>query len=285
MDRRVMAVKIDNHPNARPQSGLQIAEAVIELPVEAGLTRFIALFHTLDTSYIGPIRSIRPTDAALVKHVGAPLQISGGQPWILALVADTGAQILKEAGSGNSTFRIDARQAPQNLYGDTTAMRERADGLGHADDPPAPMFIFGEPTAGTEQATEIQLAWSNGTTVRWVYDGGRYARFHGDTAHEWVDEAGGGGQIAFDTLVVLTARRYTALLPAGVTGSSVPALDTIGSGNAFAFFEGSVVEGSWSRDTIEEPFALTLADGRTMVLPPGRIWISVFPSDRTVSWD
>ena len=61
--RRVIAVKVDNHPDARPQSGLNDADGVIEIIVEGGFTRFIALFHTTDTDYVGPIRSVRPTDS------------------------------------------------------------------------------------------------------------------------------------------------------------------------------------------------------------------------------
>ena len=53
VDRRVVAVKIDNHPKARPQSGLQSADAVYEILVEGGLTRFIALFHQSDDTYVG----------------------------------------------------------------------------------------------------------------------------------------------------------------------------------------------------------------------------------------
>jgi len=38
LDRRVLAVKIDNHPRANPQSGIDQADMVIELRVE-GITR------------------------------------------------------------------------------------------------------------------------------------------------------------------------------------------------------------------------------------------------------
>ncbi|HEX9977599.1 MAG TPA: DUF3048 domain-containing protein, partial [Acidimicrobiia bacterium] len=79
VDRRAIAIKIDNHPVARPQSGLQAADAIIELLVEGGFTRFIALFHDNDTDYIGPVRSLRATDSTLVTAIGAPLVISGGQ--------------------------------------------------------------------------------------------------------------------------------------------------------------------------------------------------------------
>ena len=58
--RRVLAFKIDNNINARPQSGLQEADAVFELLVEGGMTRFLALFLDKSSSYLGPIRSARP---------------------------------------------------------------------------------------------------------------------------------------------------------------------------------------------------------------------------------
>lgn len=283
-DRRVMAVKVDNHRNARPQSGIEKADAVFELLVEAGLSRFIALFHTSDSQYIGPIRSLRPTDATLVKPLGAPLQISGGQPWVRSLVAGLGVDFMGEVAQG-STFRIGSRSAPQNLYGDTVAMRDRADGRGYPDDPPQPMFVFGEPSSPTGIATRITLSWSSGNDVHWEWDGDRYLRFQGTNPHEWIDSEGEGGQIATDTLVVLVARRYTASPPSGQSGSSVPALDTVGNGTALLFYEGGVVEGTWARDAIDQPFALSTMEGDTMVVPPGVLWIAVFPSNRPVTWE
>jgi hypothetical protein len=281
-----MAVKLDNHPSARPQSGLEVAEAVFELLVEGVHTRFIALFHTVDTAYVGPIRSVRPTDARLLKPLGAPMQISGGQGWIRSLVADEGVDLITEASGGSSTFRISGRGAPHNLYGDTTEMRDRADSLGFSDAaPPQPMFVFGEPSPATGAASEILLDWANRNAVEWVYDGERYLRYQRGEVHKWVDEGDDGGQIAFDTLVVLMAQRYTEQKPPGVCCQSVPAFETVGSGDALAFFGGRVAEGTWSRESREEPFTLTLGDGSALVLPAGAIWVSVFPSNRTVSWE
>ena len=66
LDRRAIGVKIDNHVNARPQSGVLDADLVVETRVEAGFTRFIAFFHDNDSDYIGPIRSVRPTSRVRV---------------------------------------------------------------------------------------------------------------------------------------------------------------------------------------------------------------------------
>ncbi len=287
LERRVVAVKVDNHPAARPQSGIQDAGAVIELLVEAGITRFIALFHTSDSDYVGPIRSGRPTDPTLVRPLGASFQISGAQPWVQMMIRDAGVEFLGE--SSPNTFRIPRgnRAYERTLYGSTTAIREVADSRGHNDDPPpGPWFAFGEPAPTAADATDITLSWSSDwPAVRWEWDGTQYLRFNRDIPHEWVDREGEGEQIAVDTLVVLTAARYTASPPAGAGGSSVPALDTVGSGTAIVFYDGGVVEGTWERGSIAEFFVLTGADGAAMVLPPGRLWVNIFPSDRSVTWE
>ncbi|MGA1311614.1 MAG: DUF3048 domain-containing protein [Ilumatobacteraceae bacterium] len=59
--RPALVVKIDNHPKARPQWGLNQADIVFEENVEM-LTRFAAVFHTTDSDPVGPIRSGRKQD-------------------------------------------------------------------------------------------------------------------------------------------------------------------------------------------------------------------------------
>lgn len=290
LDRRVAAVKIDNHPDARPQSGLQDAEAVIELVVEGGITRFIVLFHGTDSEYVGPIRSGRPTDPTMVAPLRATLQISGGQGWVQSIISNAGVPYLTEAEA--STFRIprNGRAYERTLYGTTLGVREVADARGFADDPPAgPWFTFGEPEpspAGDLQggAETVSMSWDGGwPDVRWVWDGERYLRSNGDTPHNWVDVEGSGEQIAADTLLVLTGNEYTAC-PSG-SGSCVPAMETTGTGEALAFYDGTVVEGTWEREEIADLFTLTTSDGEVMVLPPGYLWVSVFPDDRPLTWE
>ena len=285
LNRRVMAVKMDNHPDARPQSGIQEADAVFELLVEAGLTRFIGLFLQSDSEYYGPIRSLRPTDPTLVKPLGAALQISGGQSWVQSIAANAGVRLLGE--SSPNTFRVsNGRVRERTLYGSTLAMRDVADSRGYSDDPPAePMFTFGEPTPSTTSATEITLDWSDFPVVRWVWDGEQYLRFNAETPHGWLDVDGNEDQISTDVLVVLTATRYTASPGAGRSGSSVPAMTTTGTGQALLFYGGVLVEGTWERASIDVPFELSVAGGATMTVPAGRLWVSIFPTNRSLTWE
>lgn len=281
VDRRVIAVKIDNHPNARPQTGLDQADAVYELIVEGGLTRFIGLFQTIDPERVGPIRSGRPTDPTLLRFLDAPLQISGAQSWVISRINATGVKLIGD--NGVTTFRDSSRSAPHNLYGRVEKMREVSDSRGYPDESPDPMFLFGDTPEEGIEATTITLDWSTRPEVIWTWDGEQYLRWNTTTPHTWITADGEEEQIAMPTLLVLTARQYTAVPPG--KGSSVPALDTVGSGQALLFHSGRLVEGTWSREDIDEPFTLELVDGSPMIVPRGRLWISVFPSQQRITWD
>ena len=74
--RPAMAVKIDNYPAGRPQSGLDKADIIFEEPVEGGITRFAAVFQCqssdLDRSRpLGPQHRHRHSRATGHSPVGA----------------------------------------------------------------------------------------------------------------------------------------------------------------------------------------------------------------------
>ena len=280
LDRRGIAVKVDNHPEARPQSGIQNADGMIELLVEAGFTRLIAVFHDNDTDYIGPIRSVRPTDSTLIPLLDVPLAYSGGQPWVRDLFASRSIRLIGES----AMFRISSRVAPQNLYGDTSTFRTVSDQRGYDDDPPRWLYDIGIWKFPDEAATEITIQWSTNTLVRWVYEDGKYLRFYGNTPHRWRAEDGTEGQVSADVLVTLTGRAYTATPPSGV-GTPVPATETVGSGRARVFAYGLVWVGTWERDEIDEPFRLISDDGSVAVVPPGVPWVSILPDIATLTYE
>lgn len=83
--RRPLLVMIENHEDARPQSGLQNADIVYEAMAEGGITRFMAIFYcgavkgSSQKYDVGPVRSARTyfldiaseySDYPLYTHVG-----------------------------------------------------------------------------------------------------------------------------------------------------------------------------------------------------------------------
>ena len=57
--RRPLAVVIENHTDARPQSGISSADVVYEAVAEGGVTRTLSIFYCQDAKRVGPIRSAR----------------------------------------------------------------------------------------------------------------------------------------------------------------------------------------------------------------------------------
>jgi hypothetical protein len=284
LERRVLAIKIDNHWNARPQSGILEADAVFEIRVEGGLTRFMTVFHSSDSEYLGPIRSGRPSDAALVRPYEAVLVISGGQPWIRAGISGLGVNYIGDVRPG--MFRVSERFAPHNLYGNTVELRGVADDRGLADEPPpVPLWEFGEVTEDGEDAAAIRFTFSDTTTTEWVWDGTEYLRHNGGEQSNWVTPEGETEQITSELLIAIVGDQYVASPPSGSSGSSVPATSTIGEGPFFIFTEGRVIEGTWARDDASEPFRLADAEGEELVVPAGKPWISVVPDNGNIEWD
>ncbi|HSM01484.1 MAG TPA: DUF3048 domain-containing protein [Acidimicrobiia bacterium] len=282
LDRSVIAIKIDNHPEARPQSGLLEADAVIELLVEGGFTRFIALFHDNESDFVGPIRSLRPTDSTLVLPTGAPLFMSGGQQWVQSLTVARGQRILGESAG---MFRSSLRVAPHNLYGRTETLRDRADARGYTDRPASPLLPIDDWPYPDDTASEVELRWSDINVVVWRYfpDKRTYGRWTNNSRHYVQDEDREQTQIEVEVLVILEGDLYTAFPPAD--GTPVPATDTVGTGEAWVLARGRVWHGTWHRSDIDEPFELRSDDGSTASVPAGLAWISVFPagSSMTVS--
>jgi len=282
--RRVIAVKIDNALRARPQSGIEQADAVLELMVEGGLSRMVGLFHQSDSTYVGPVRSVRPTDAVL-ESLGATVGISGAQRWIADMVAAEGVPIIREGQVGPPTmFRISGRVAPYNLYTNTLALRQEADRRGYPDNPPPVLFNFGPfQYVDAQLATTIDVSWSDPVSTVWIWDGVRYRRSIGTTPHFWRDEVGNGDRMSADTLVVIFGHYYEVGAPPGVNGSIVPAMATIGSGRLLVFSNGRVLDGTWSRPDNETWFTFSI-NGAELVVPPGIPWFHIIPHDRPVTW-
>ena len=79
--RRPLAVMIENHPEARPQSGLSEADVVFEAIAEGGVTRFMGMFYCevqrFDTT-LAPIRSARSYFVDWASGFNRPLYVHVG---------------------------------------------------------------------------------------------------------------------------------------------------------------------------------------------------------------
>ncbi|MGH8945670.1 MAG: DUF3048 domain-containing protein [Acidimicrobiia bacterium] len=277
LERRVLAVKIDNHPNARPQSGIEQADMVIELMVE-GITRFLTVWQQSDVDYLGPMRSGRPTESALLPAFNNPtFAISGGQGWVQEMLRSKDISLIKELSPG--TFRIGGRRAPHNLYVNTIELRAHADNQGYPDQPPTgPIWEFGPLPDDAPSASSVQIDFS-GNPVSWTWDAEQslWLRSASGSESNWRTLDGETGRIGVPVLVAVYTDQYSV--------NGLPSSQTIGSGQALVFAEGKVVTGTWSRQAETDWFELTDQDGAVIPVPPGKIWVSLVPSNRGLTFE
>src|SRR5690625_7064074 len=64
---RTVSVMVNNHPDARPQTGLSDADIVFEMLTEGNNTRFLALFQSEQQEKVGTVRSAREYFFEIIK--------------------------------------------------------------------------------------------------------------------------------------------------------------------------------------------------------------------------
>src|SRR3954466_7292312 len=113
----VLAVKIDNVPAARPQTGIDSADVVYAEQVEGGLSRLMAVYASTLPKAVGPVRSARESDLELLRQFHRPtLAFSGAQHKLLPLINSAPLQAEPPAKASGAYFRGTGRPAPHNLF-------------------------------------------------------------------------------------------------------------------------------------------------------------------------
>ncbi len=281
----VIGIKNDNNVRARPQSGPQNADAVFEVLVEGGMTRFINIFYQSDISYHGPIRSARPTDPTVLRPLGGVLVASGATGGLIPEINDMGVPVITDRRP--DYFRISSRKAPHNLYADTLKLKSTAVSKGYKKvNTPQPLFPWGDPTLNNWQTNSfLTLPFSGYTETTWTWNGSTYLRTYYDAyqnqkydnIHYWSDENGNTGQISFDTVIALFCEPYVHPL-------QLPSVKTVGEGRAILLHGGKMIDAKWKRGSNLDPFHIFDSNNNILYVPKGKVWISLVPNTKSPSF-
>jgi hypothetical protein len=274
-----LAVKIENSVSARPQTGLDAADVVWEEVVEGGITRYVAVYHSNLPPEIGPVRSIRPMDPAIVGPLGGLLAFSGGQGPFVDAVAQAGLQVVSNDGGSPGFYRVSTRSAPHNVYAKPADLLAQADPAHQSA--PDPQFRFATPAeqptapaAGTPAALlNLKLSGVSYPTWTWSQELGAWLRSEGSTPAVGAD----GNQLRAANVVVVRVQVVNTGFK-DPAGNPVPETQMVGSGEALVATGGSTVAVTWSKDSITAPLTLKTLDGRPVLLAPGNTWVELVPT-------
>jgi hypothetical protein len=263
---RVLAVKIDNIVFARPQTGLTHADVVYVLPVEGGLSRFLAIFSSHYPRVIGPVRSAREDDLELLRQFGRPaFAYSGATPRLLPYIHRTARIVNLYAGTTSGYYRDFSRVAPYNLYANTRQLLAQAPGASKARDIG---FRFGPLPAGGKvtrsvavsyPASSFRLTWS-AAKRRWL------VTMDGTPAF-----TSAGVRLSAATVVIQHTTVRTSRFKE--YGFRPPYAESVGSGTTLVLRDGRAWAGHWSRPTADGGTTFTTASGQPMTFARGQVWV------------
>jgi Protein of unknown function (DUF3048) N-terminal domain/Protein of unknown function (DUF3048) C-terminal domain len=273
--RPALAVKIDNVLGAWPQAGLNQADIVYDLPVEGGLTRLLAIFHSQDVGVFGPIRSARPVDADILHLLGhAYFAFSGGTSSDLGPINDHSNATPMWWDVTPSLFVIRHDHAvPHQVFGTTAMLYAGGEARSASTTPPPPMFSYQvEVPTNAVPATTVTAQYS-AATAGWTWNGTQYLRNQSGHADLLID----GSQVTATNVVVMSVGvKNTSAHDSH--GTVVPLPVVIGSGQVWVFRNGVVVHGTWIRPNENSPMKLVTTTGQVIPLMPGRTWVEVLPN-------
>jgi len=223
--RPALAIKVENAPEARPQSGLDHADIVFEEPVEGGLTRFIAVYQCFDANKVGPVRSGRTEDPVVLRQFGSP-------------VIDENYLVASKAYT-----RDPSRPAPHNLYTTTNALWKagKKDAKGSAWTAPSSIFTYASAIAQkSRRVGTVHLPFSGYSDVYWKWNAKDHVweRSHGDVPHTLTD----GRQVSATNVVVMSVKVKTGSI-VDAAGNPSPVVSLTGSGRAYVFRGGRMILG------------------------------------------
>lgn len=268
------SVMIENHPDARPVSGLSKASIVIEAPVEGGITRYLAFYAASTTlPQIGPVRSARPYYVDWADGWNASYFHVGGSPDALEKIsALAGFTDVNEFAQGNSFWRDNTRSAPHNVYTKNELMDAILVKKGVASSTAPVAWHFQDAASSTERGTvdEVRIPYGGSFNVRWDFDPERgvYVRSLSGVAQKDRD----GSAVEAENIIVIKTEQQVL----DATGRL--RVRTTGSGEAVAYRDGKRFVLRWRRSA-GEPIRFESTDGTEFIFTRGRTWIEVTTSD------
>jgi len=275
LTQRPILVTINNHPLARPQSGIAKADVVYEMLAEGNVTRFLAVYQSEIPEKIGPVRSARDYFVDIAKGLDAFFIAHGYSPDAQKMLSSRVVDNINGMQYDGILFeRSRERKAPHNSYISKDNVLAGAEKVkASMEISKIPRFSFFDSFEGIKignPVSNFSIHYGAGSTFEneytYISDEGLYER---------------------ETAGVLTIDKETdeAIKIANIICMEIPhkVIDSSGrlqlslndGGRAYIFQAGIMKEIEWENiDGVLMP----MENGVPAKLVPGQTWISFIPT-------
>lgn len=278
VDNRIIGVMINNHSEARPQSGLSDADMVFELLAEGKITRFLALFQSEIPDTIGPVRSAREYYFDLADRYNALYVYHGAADFVDEMIINQGISFLNGStydNDGHLFKRESFRKAPHNSYLLVDAVYDVASDKGYQTSVDyEPLLFLEEDEAAAiegEPAQHLEIVYSENPMeiVEYDFDSttGKYKRY---SDREQTVELNTGTPIEVENVFIIETYHEV------IDDAGRRAIDLESGGNAYLIQEGKAQKVEWKNDNGR---LVPVKDGKTLGFVPGKTWVNVIPTD------
>lgn len=281
---RPFAAMLNTIEQALPQSSCGMADMLVEMPEEGGITRVMALYQNLeDIGNIGTIRSTREYYLYLAMGLDAIMLHAGCSTTATELLEETGYDTLDFMSYGGLYWRDSYRM--ENVGTEHSLYTSSENVLNYLNEHPnfrslheegfSYPFTFAEdgtPRNG-ESAVDINVSFSGYKQTRFVYDkaAGVYNVFaYGDP---YMDDST-DTQVTVTNVIVIPTKQTT--IEEGLQRFDLT------SGTGYYACGGKYVPIQWEKGDTFDSLRFSNADGTPLELGVGRSYICILDTSRTI---
>ncbi|MGE6259878.1 DUF3048 domain-containing protein [Heyndrickxia sporothermodurans] len=277
---RAVSVMINNHPKARPQSGLTEADIVYEVLAEGDITRFLAIFQSKKPQRIGPVRSARDYFIKLAKGYDSLYIAHGYSPEARKMLKNEYIDNINGMQYDGTLFkRSSDRKAPHNSYISFENILKGAKQKNYKMEPAPETLNFAQDEdnnqSSAQKADHILIHYSNNASFNAEYKyNEKLLNFERYSGNEQTIDLESKKPVLIDNLFIVEMK-HKIIDSYGRRG-----IDLISGGKAYLIQKGTFKEVEWRNANGK---IIPYENGIPSKLVPGKTWINIVPSLKDVT--
>lgn len=283
-DRRPFAVMIAEDREARPLSGIGMADLTIEMPVVTGsITRMMSIFVCKDPEEIGSVRSARHDFIPLAQGYDAIFAHWGGS---YLAVNELEKNVIDNLDALPNTYEVfyrkDGVPAPHDGFTSIARMENAAKMLGYRMTTKFEGYKFQNPNdqisnRNNKMEKKLEIGYRPPYDVFYEYNSRTNSYFRWRTGTKEID-ALSNEQVEVKNVVVMRAKSRQI-------GGGYNDVDILGSGEAAVYRNGEEIKGIWMKKEASDVLRFFDGTGKEIPFIPGKIWIEVVELATNVSYE